>query len=169
MLEIQSRKRFSLLDVFLSSKRKIFLQNPQQVYTCVPWPKLGHMQGSLGKQESRIFSFYVGRWRLWHHQGVYTAHQCPAIKHHPSPNSLCKLLHLLSSLYLVMTPAIFLSLLWRPPILWGSFLSLIPVTNQSPCLKDHPSLHRESSNSFLLFVLILRCLSLHSKTKVQKL
>lgn len=133
-------------------KEKNLSSKPQQVYTCVPWPKLGHMQGeSEENKESRIFSFYVGRWRLWHHpRGMH----CTLVSCHqtsPKSKSLCKLLHLLSSLYLVMTPAIFLSLLWRPPILWGSFLSPNSHNQSVSCLKDHPSLHRESLLSLFSF------------------
>lgn len=46
-------------------REKSFLEIPSRYLLVSHETKLGHMQGSLGKQESRMFSFFVGRWRLW--------------------------------------------------------------------------------------------------------
>lgn len=113
------------------------------------------MQGSLGEQESRIFSFSVVRQSKERTAILLTGKCCTCHHHRPKTSSFAykSFQTAFISLFLFMTSAIFLASLWRSQI----HLGLLPFPNSHnqsvPMYQINHPFFRESSISPLLLVL----------------
>lgn len=143
--ETQSRKRFDLLDF---SEGNFFLETPAGTHLCLMTWADSHARESrnLRKQESRISSFAVSEMKgltARRAAGQLTSWYTLPVRASPSPQAQTvtqgsksfQLALSLDFLLLLMIPAIVLSLLWRSQITLRRPPFLIPITNQSPCLR----------------------------------